>query len=212
MELTGNIAASTVLKLKFLVSGTIASLNVKNGQTVKKGALLASLNKKELQTYLDRALKYYEQVRAEFDEKQGKNLNEYEKRKMQSELDVAIKNVEIAKINLEACDLNAPIDGIIIDVDQTAVGVNITPTNFVITLLDHQSFYFEAQVSEEDLAKIRVDLAAKVNLKSFPGKTISGKVEWVSYIPSKDGFYSLRISLDDKSELKIGLSGKAEVI
>lgn len=103
-----------------------------------------------------------------------------------------------------------PIDGIIIDVDPIAVGVNITPGSFIITLLDHQSFYFEAQIAEEDLGKIKVDLPSKISLKAFPGKTFSGKVDWISYLPFKEGFYSVKISLDDKSELKIGLNGKVE--
>lgn len=96
MELTGKIAADKVLKLKFLIGGKLNYLNSYPGQAVKKGQLLAKLEQTELQAYLDRALKYYEQVRAEFDEKQGKNLNEYEKRKIQAELEVAVKNTEIA--------------------------------------------------------------------------------------------------------------------
>lgn len=75
MELTGKIESSKILKLKFLIGGKLNYLNTHQGQTVKKGQLLAKLEQTELQTYLDRSLKYYEQVRAEFDEKQGKNLS-----------------------------------------------------------------------------------------------------------------------------------------
>lgn len=212
MELSGKIAADRILKLKFLIGGTLRELNAKTSQTVRKGQLLARLDQTELQTYLDRALKYYEQMRAEFDEKQGKNLNEYEKRKVQAELDVSVKNIEIAKINLEATNLYAPIDGIIIEVDPIAVGTNITPGNFIITLLDHQSFYFEAPLKEEDLGKIKADLPAKVVLKAFPDKTISGKVDWISYTAVKEGIFNVRVSLDDKSELKIGMTGTVNII
>lgn len=209
MELAGTVTSDRILKLKFLISGKVAVLRSSPGQTVKKGELLARLETTELQLYLDRALKYYEQVRAEFDEKQGKNLNEYEKRKMQAELDVSVKNIEIAKANLDATNLHAPIDGIIIEVDPVAVGVNITPANFVISLLDHQSFYFEAPVKEEYVGNVKADMPAKVTLKAFPGKTISGKVGWIAYTPIKDGVYPVRISLDDQSELKIGMRGTA---
>lgn len=212
MELAGKIAADRILKLKFLIGGTLRELNAKTSQTVKKGQLVARLDQTELQTYLDRALKYYEQMRAEFDEKQGKNLNEYEKRKVQAELDVSVKNIEIAKTNLEATNLYAPIDGIIIEVDPIAVGTNITPGNFIITLLDHQSFYLEVSLKEEDLGKIKVDMPSKVTLKAFPERIISGKVDWISYVPVKEGFFNLRVSLDDKSELKIGMTGKAELV
>lgn len=211
MQLPGKIAAEGILKLKFLIGGKLILLNASSGQTVKKGELLARLDPTELQAYLDRALKYYEQVRSEFDEKQSKSLTEYEKRKIQAELEVAVKNVEIAKINLESTNLYAPISGIIIEVDPIAQGVNITPGGFVITLLDHQSFYFEVLLKEEDLGKIKPDLAAKITLKAFPGKVITGKVDWISYLATKEGVYSVRVSLEDKSELKIGLTGLADI-
>lgn len=211
MELSGKIASDKVLKLKFLIGGTLRVLNTVAGQTVKKGQLLAKLEATQLQAYLNRALKYYEQVRAEFDEKQGKNLNEYEKRKIQAELDVSIKNVEIAKANLEETNLYAPLDGIIIEVDPIVVGVNITPGNFIITLLDHQSFYFKAEIKEEDLGKIKPDMPCQITLKAFPEKRVKGKVDWVSYIPVKEGVFNVRVSLEDKSELKIGLTGTAEI-
>ncbi len=211
MQLPGKIAADRILKLKFLIGGKLILLNASSGQTVKKGELLGRLDPTELQVYLDRALKYYEQVRSDFDEKQQKSLNEYEKRRIQAELDVSVKNIEIAKINLEATNLYAPINGIIIEVDPISVGVNITPGGFVITLLDHESFYLEVPVKEEDLGKIKPDLPAKITLKAFPGKTISGKVDWVSYLATKEGIYSVRVSLEDKSELKIGLTGSAEI-
>lgn len=211
MELTGKIASAKILKLKFLNSGTLKELNAVPGQAVKKGELLAKLDGKQLQTYLDRALKYYEQVRADFDEKQGKSLNEFEKRKIQAELDVSVKNTEIAKASLEETNLYAPIDGIIIEVDPISVETNITPGSFVITLLDHQSFYFEAQIKEEDLGKIKVDSPATVNLKAFPDKTLNGKVNWIPYTPIKDGIFNVNISLEDQSELKPGLTGTAKI-
>lgn len=209
MQLPGKISAYRILKLKFLGSGKIISLNANLGQTIKKGDLLAKLDPGEPQTYLDRALKYYEQVRAEFDEKQNKSLSEYDKRKIQAELEVSIKNVELAKINLEASGLYAPINGIIIDIDPIAVGLNISPSNFIITLLDHQSFYFQAEIPEDDLNIVKADMPVKVSLKAFSGKTFDGKVSWVSYFPEKEGIYNVHVALSDLSELKLGLSGTA---
>ena len=211
MELNGKITSDKILKLKFSSSGKLAQLNVSSGQTVKKGQLLARLDQTELQAYLDRSLKYYEQVRADFDEKQKGNLNEYDKRKVQAELEVSIKNTEIAKTNLEATNLYSPVDGIIAEVDPIAVGVNITPAGFLITILDHQSFYFQAEVKEEDLGKVKPDLSAKISLKAFPQKALEGKITGIGYLPLKDGVYPVNFSLNDLSELKPGMTGKAVI-
>lgn len=83
MILEGKIVASQTTSAKFSISGKLDSLRCKPGDTVKKGQLLASLDKGELQTYLDRALKQYDIERALFDEKQKENLTDYEKRKFQ---------------------------------------------------------------------------------------------------------------------------------
>lgn len=211
MELSGKITSDKIFSLRFAISGKLIHLNATINQTVKKGQLLAKLDATELQAYLDRSLKYYEQVRAEFDEKQKGQLNEYEKRKIQAELEVAVKNTEIAKINLEATNLCSPIDGIIIAVDPINTGINITPGGFLITVLDHTSFYFQAEIKEEDLGKIKPDQNAKISLNAFPEKTFEGKVSGIGYLPLKDGIYPVNISVSDQSELKPGLIGKAEI-
>jgi membrane fusion protein (multidrug efflux system) len=211
MELAGEILAQNIYEFKFGISGKLSQINVKESSTVKKGQLLAKLDQTELQAYLDRALKYYEQVRAEFDEKQKTNLSETDKRKIQAELDVSVKNIEIAKTNLEATNLYSPCDGIVIDCDPVISGMNITPNSLVITVVDVSSFYFEAVLPEENITKVKPDMPAKVELKAFPDKIIEGKVSWIGYMPLDDGMYGVKITLNDQSELKIGMTGKAQI-
>lgn len=212
MTLTGYISNDLFMDAKFSISGTLTSVKVTVGQTVSNKQLLATLQSKELQAYLDRALKYYDAIRAEFDEKQKKGLSDYERIKIQSELDIAVKNVEIAKANLEAANLLSPISGVVGWISRGAPGLNITPSGFAITLIDPNSYFFEALVKEEDLDKVKVDNYAEVKLKAFKDKVIKGRVASIGLINIKEGQYPVKIVLTDFSDLRLGLSGEADIL
>ena len=202
MILEGKIVASQTTSAKFSISGKLDSLRCKPGDTVKKGQLLASLDKGELQTYLDRALKQYDIERALFDEKQKENLTDYEKRKFQDSLDISVKNVELAKINVDATNLYASINGIVTQIDNSQPGDYITPAGFVITIVNPESLYFQAIAQETDIPTISVNMKGKIKLKAFPDRTIEGSI--------KIGFYEIKVIFPSLPELKEGLSGTVE--
>ncbi|MFZ5366395.1 MAG: efflux RND transporter periplasmic adaptor subunit [Patescibacteria group bacterium] len=209
MEFSGKIKASEVAYIKFQISGKLASVNCKIGDTVKKGQLLATLEKTELQAYLERALKEYDLERALFDEKQKQELTEYEKRKYQDSLDISVKNVEIAKANLNATDLYSSIEGIVTEMDPGQPGENITPAGFVITVVNPKSLFFEGELPEEELSQTSVGQPVKVSLKAFPDKTFEGKIEKIGFSPLKEGIFPVFVSLSNLSDLRLGLTGKA---
>ncbi len=60
-----------IIELRFALSGKLTFLAKKRGDSVKKGDLIGSLDKKLLQTELDRELKNYEKVRADFEITKG---------------------------------------------------------------------------------------------------------------------------------------------
>ena len=213
MELKGKINASQIAQCKFAISGKLTSINCKVGDIIKKGQLLATLNKIELQAYLDRSLKQYDLERALFDERQKENLTEYEKRKYQDSLDISVKNVEIAKTNLEATDLFSSINGVVVGIDQCYSGDNITPGGFGVTIVDPTSFYFQAELPEENLSQIQIGQTAKITLKAYPEKILEGKVYLLSFSPVKENIYTLFVSLSlpDPSNLRLSLSGTATI-
>lgn len=210
MILEGRVEAGVRSLAKFSISGRLTSIKCAPGDLIKRGQLLATLNKKELQTLLDRALKQYDLERALFDEKQKENQSEYEKRKYQDMLDISVKNVEIAKINLDAADLFASINGIVTVVDQNSPGDNITPAGFVIGLVDPASLYFQSHIPEDKLSRLTVGQKCRVTFKTYAGKDRSGVLEYIGYSSVKPGLYEGRIKLDDLAGLRLDLSGKAE--
>jgi multidrug resistance efflux pump len=209
MKLQGKIVALKAANIKFSISGKLSSINCKIQDKVNKGQLLATLNKTELQAYLDRSLKQYDLERALFDEKQKQELTEYEKRKYQDSLDISVKDVEIAKANLEATNLNSSINGIVINIDPANPGDNITPAGFIINIIDPESFCFQAELPEEDISQVSLEQAVKVELKAYPDKILEGKVEQIGFSSIKEGLFLITISIPVDPILRLGLSGTA---
>lgn len=210
MTLNGKVVPEKVAYLKFGISGMVRQIKVKIGDTVKKGQLLASLDKTEAQTFLDKTLKLYDLQRAEFDEKQKEKLTEYEKRKYQDELDITIKVVELAKADLDKTDLYASIDGVVAEISQVNQNENVTPAGFVITVVDTNSYVFEAYAHEIEITRVQVGQKAAINLTAYPDRNYFGTVKQISLLPEKE-LYRVVVSLEDKSGLVPGLTGRIEI-
>jgi len=123
-------------------------------------------------------------------------------------LEISVKNVEIAKVNLDEAELHATLNGIVAKIDLGLAGENISPAKFVITLIDPQSFFFQAEIEEEKLTTVSVDREVEIILKAFKEKVFKGKIVRIGMIPLRKGVYPLEISLEDQANLRVGLSGK----
>jgi cobalt-zinc-cadmium efflux system membrane fusion protein len=82
--------------------------------------------------------------------------------------------------------LRAPTAGSIISL-AAAPGTMINdPTQPIMTIADLSTVWVTAQVSEKDVADVAKDQAADVDLEAYPGKTLHGKVLFVSDIIEAD--------------------------
>lgn len=210
MELHGVLQADRVAQLSFASGGMLQVLSISPGQEVKKGQLIAAFSPTLLQSYLDRALKTYDKVRAEFDKEIAKEPTEVKRRTLQDELDISVENVEIAKANLDETRLNAPIDGVITHISPHGIvpGVNITPARFSVTIVDLSSLSFVGTVHDRERWTIRTGTAVTVRIEAA-GREGKGVIAFAEYIPSQDNNYTIHAHLDDSSGLFPGLSATA---
>ena len=124
----GNIAADTI-EVRFAFSGKVARILKKPGDRVRAGELLASLETKVLQAELDKELADYERVRAEFEIFAVKvrdpqtDIEKFEKTRMQSLLNAAVKAVELAKYRMDQTALASPVEGIVVSDDGLRPGM-----------------------------------------------------------------------------------------
>lgn len=201
-----------IIDLRFALSGKLAVLIKRRGDLVKKGELVASLDKKLLQAELDKQLKDYEKVRAEFEIfnlEKGEPMDDiakYLKSGKQAQLDISVKEVELAKARLDQADLFSPLEGIIIDDSDLVTGIYLTPSSNPIKVLETSSYYFEFGIEQESLAHFLNEVPMTVKIIGIE-KTYLGKSKAI--IPSPDGKLKVEVKLDDVSGLIFGLEGEA---
>jgi len=203
-----------IVEVRFAMAGKLAVLNKKKGDSVKKGELIAALDKKILQTQLDKELADFEKVRAEFEIynlQKGEatdDITKYLKAQKQAELNASVKAVEVAKAELDKADLFAPVEGMIIDDSGLVTGIYLTPASSPFKILEKDSFYFEMEISQEVISLFSTPRPLSVRIPGLE-KVIAGQTCPLQSCES--GKLVVAVDLADKSGLILGLAGEASV-
>ena len=197
-----------IIEVRFAFSGKISSVSKYNGDSVKKWDLVASLDRKILQTELDQQLADYEKVRADWDGFTKKHPdpqddNKYTKAEKQATLNASVKQVELVKIRLDQSNLFAPVDGIIMDDSGIVPGLYVTPASSSIKIIDTSSFYFEFEIDQKDIPEFVESKKCKVNIEGMK-EEIEGETLPVFSDGKK---FLVRINLPKSEGLMLGMTG-----
>jgi len=224
--LSGKIKAEEDAQLFFPTSGKLVWVGVKEGDFVKKGQALASLDKTPLNAAYQQALNnirmYEANVEATYDSLKGKDTSEtFAQKATRTTSEVAKDNaydaLKIAEYNLKNATLIAPFSGFVTYLANPFSGVNVSAAQMQIEIVNPQTIYFEVTASQDEVTKLKEDQEVKIILDSFPEKEIKGKISFISLTPiniQEGSDYKVKISLIDLKEedlksLKIGMTGDA---
>jgi RND family efflux transporter MFP subunit len=100
----------------------------------------------------------------------------------EASLTVAQANLKVAEVAVDQTLIRAPFDGVVLT-KSANVGDNITPFSnaldtkgAVVTMADMETLEVEADVSESQLSRIRVEQPAEIQLDALPGERFAGVV------------------------------------
>lgn len=197
---TGQIQPIYKVEIKSKASGEVLSLKLNEGDFVKKGTVIALIEKtdalaafnqaeadlsvakatlKQVETNTERSRKLFEQKLISQLEMDAALL-ELEQRKAQLIRAQAI--YDQAKIRLNDCVVRSPIDGIVLDkpVDEGQVimgGLNtVSGGTTIATIADMSRVYVYANIDEVDVGKIKLGQEAVIVADAFPDEKFIGKV------------------------------------
>ena len=197
---TGKLEAVTTVEVGTQVSGIVSKLYVDYNSVVKKGQVIAVLDRTNLTSELTSAqanlrsaqteLDYQKKNYARYSELKQKDLvsaAEYDValesyRKAQESVKVAQQSVNRAKTNLGYATIYSPIDGIVIskavEEGQTVAASFSTPTLFTIAkdLTDMQCI---ANVDEADIGGVKEGQRVTFTVDAYPDDVFSGMVKQV---------------------------------
>lgn len=188
--------------LSFRLSGEITNLNVKAGETVKKGQVLAVLDKTDYSIDVDNARARYTVANSQY--RRSKPLvdkgllakSQFDE--LAAQRQIALADLELAKLRLSFTELKAPIDGIIsrVSVEQfetIQVGqqiVNIHNRNEVDIIVQVPDKLYSQQPNQGVIDKI------KTSVRLDNGVSYNAKIkEYTTEPDPESGVYLVTLTM-----------------
>src|SRR3990167_4218663 len=222
---SGTLSGKDSANLRFRSSGRLAYINVKSGDRVTKGQVIAGLDTQDLNIALQQAQNTYrdKQAIAEKAEDEVKDHSKDEsfaqkvtRTTAQAARDSAFDNVKAAQRAFQDAVIISPLDGIVTQAIET-VGQSVSGTDLIVQIVDNSAVYFDTDIDEADISKLSEGQPAEVILDAYPDKIFKGSVEQI--LPQTKStstgatVITARIKLDEsKMEFINGLNGQASVI
>lgn len=234
---TGTVQPITQVEVGTQVSGVIKKIYVDYNSEVKKGQLIAELDKTTLQANVTELQAGLNSAKNELEYQQrnyGRIAKLYET-KVVSETDyeqalyqlnnakaaLQQRNSELkrAKTNLSYASIYSPIDGVVlsraVDEGQTVAASLNTPTLFTIAQ-DLTKMQVEASVDEADIGGVEVGQGVSFSVDAYPEDEFTGKVTQVRIEPvveSKVVTYTVIIEASNpEGKLMPGLTASTTIV
>jgi RND family efflux transporter MFP subunit len=177
---TGQLTAKSQIKLSFKTGGIIAKITVDDGDAVKKGDLLASLDLSEIKARVEearlayrKALRDYQRVYNLYRDSVA-TLEQLEH--IRTARDIAYNNLHIARFNLKHSVIRAPADGQILR-RLAESGEMIAPGYPVLLFAStDKAWVVRCHVPDRDIVRIAPGDSAVVQFDAWAGRHFSGAV------------------------------------
>lgn len=201
---TGTLSAVETVEVGSQVSGIIDKIYVDYNDPVKKGQLLAVLDKtllnvsvRDAEAQVFRARAKLDQAKAEVERNrplcEKGHISQMEflvttttARTAEADLESAEAALNRARTQLDYAEIYSPIDGTVIersiDVGQTIAASFQAPQLFVIAQ-DLTRMQIEVSVDESDIGLIKEEMPVRFSVQAYPDDTFTGQVRQVRLQP-----------------------------
>src|SRR5262245_55613732 len=202
--IVGNLLGAATVQAVPKINGRLQSVDVQLGDQVRRGALIAKVEDREIQEQVRQAEAAYRvgeaTIRqreadlklAETNLQRNKSLLDRQLLPKQSyddtdaryqaavaQLDLAKARLEELKINLANTTITSPVDGFVAKrfLDP---GASVSPNVPVASLVDIRTVRMVANLVEKDMKRVSVGTHADIDVDAFPGETFNGRVSRVA--------------------------------
>ena len=207
---SGYVVARSKAEISPKSVGRVAWLNLEEGQRVKKGELVARLESQELEAqkrqYVasrDQVLAQLENARRERDRakslldqkigsQQAFDAADSQVRALTAQIAAAEQQVRYTDELIKNAEIYAPIDGVV-TVKKAFLGETVAPQGFggagsagatFAVIVDLSSLEMEADINEQNVAKLSIGQPAEVALDAYPDKPYKARLRQI--VPTAD--------------------------
>jgi len=237
---TGKIDPLESVEVKSKASGEIVQLPIEEGDVVKKGDLIARLDRRTAQNDFDQATADQAVARVTLEQRQKelKRQQDLFDRGLTAEsvLDDARLAYEQANAQLvrtrallatsrerlEDTEIRAPMDGVVltlpVEVGQiiSSGTTTVTGGTLLCTIANMNQVHVVADVDETDIGKVEAGMTASISADAYPDNKLEGKVERVAPLAKVEQnvtMFEVTAIVDNRDGLlKAGMNATVEVI
>lgn len=218
IKASGQLTTDDETILGFKTSGIVNTILVKEGDYIKKGQLLATLDLREIDTYVSQARHGFEKAKRDFQRVQNLYRDSVatleQLQNTETSLAVAKEQLEAANFNRSFSSIHAKENGYVlrkfVNPGQVVdVGDPILLTNGAGT----GKWILKIGVSDKQWSSINVGDQAKVKIDAFPNKVLDASVKrkWETSDP-QTGAFTIELELkNEKLRFASGMFGQAEL-
>lgn len=215
---SGTVASSDEAKLSFKIGGIVQRITVREGETVRKGQLLAALDQTEITAQVSQA--QYATEKAERDQKRVQNMLSDTAATLEqlqnatTGYDLARQNLQIAQFNQSYSRIVSPIDGTVTrkymnEGEMASVGSPV----LLIASNRRSDWVVRVGVSDKDWVRLKISDRATIHLDAYPDEPLNGTVARLAQSADlMNKLYEIEIKIAPNGKrLAAGLFAKVEL-
>lgn len=180
VEAAGQLSSESEAQLSFKTGGLVRRVLVKEGDLVRKGQLLATLDLTEINAQVGQAEQGQTKARRDLDRftrllaDSAAPLEAVQN--LRTAYGVAREQARIARFNQQFSEIHAPVAGRVVrkSINEGELAAPGAPVLFVAAT--NAAWTLKSGVADKDWARLKVGDAATVRLDAYPEKTFVGRV------------------------------------
>jgi RND family efflux transporter MFP subunit len=217
IQASGTFTTDDETMLAFKTGGIIEKIVVKEGDAIRKGQLLATLNLTEIEAQVSQAKLAFEKATRDFQRAENlykdsvATLEQYQNAK--TGMEVAKKQLEAAQFNRSYSEIRALSNGFILrkmanEGQVISSGTSVFQTNGA----SQNQWKLRVGASDREWSAVAIGDKATVTTDTQPGKEFEAVVSRKSEsIDGVSGTFTIELTLKSSSNLASGLFGKATI-
>lgn len=201
---TGRIVSDHRVQVSTKVSGQIVAMTFEQGDSVKRGQVLARIEDVNYRARRDQAVAHlekskanlvyqrvnFERVKGLFQEDNAKSIEQSDAKRWHDDAVAQVAAdeaaLEFAQKALDDCEVLAPIDGVVLernvevgDFVAAEGGRGAMANSQFATIADMSKLRVEVDVAELDIARLRKSMPCVITPDAYKDRKYSGEILWI---------------------------------
>lgn len=210
----GNFIPHQELELKSENSGRVTGIRVKEGDRVRRGQVLATIDEKYLSLDLQTARDAYEKLKTDRERYASSFKTGGVTQAQLDEIDLQLRNaavrLEQAQRRIGDAHIKAPIGGII-NKKLIEVGAYLAPGTPLFEIVDVSSLRLTVAVNERQVVRLQQGDRVKITVPVFPDKEFTGTIYFISAKADAALNFPVEVKVENKHDdlIKAGMYATA---